>query len=207
MSYGLNYYNNMNIVAMLAQRAIMNYNMPRALNEAKNQTHLKTSVLDVEDFVKVNEIKEVTDPIFFVRNGVPTPEGLLSNEIFGITKDERSNTFAYIDLYDWFLHPLAYIEWSRMDSRIKNIVFGTKKYIINEQGDFEENENGKCGIKFLKDNFDKIKIKQTDSTKRNAKIKFLTQNKKNIFIKKYLVIPAYYRDVNSAGGGKVGVTS
>ena len=92
-----------------------------------------------------------------------------------------------------------------MDSRIKDIVFGTKKFIINDQGDFEENENGKSGVKFLKDNFSKIKIKSTESTKRNNKIKFLKDNEKNIFIKKYVVIPAYYRDVNSTGDGRVGV--
>lgn len=195
----------MSIVSILNERVLLFLNRDFAIQEASNERHLTTEVLDVEDFIKLNEVKEITDPIFFVKNGVPTPEGLLSNEIFGITKDERSNIFGYIDLYDWFLHPLAYIEWSRMDSRIKDIVFGTKRFIVNDNGDLEENENGECGIKFLKDNFSKIKIKSTESIKRNNKIKFLKDNEKNIFIRKYIVIPAYYRDVNSAGGGKVGV--
>ena len=195
----------MSIVSIMNERALFLLNRDFAIQEASNERHLQTEVLDVEDFIKVNDIQEVTDPIFFVKNGVPTPEGLLSNEIFGITKDERSNIFAYIDLHDWFLHPLAYIEWSRMDSRIKDIVFGTKKFIINDKGDFEEDENGQCGIKFLKDNFSKIKIKSTESTKRDNKIKFLRDNAKNIFIRKYIVIPAYYRDVNSSDGGRVGV--
>lgn len=195
----------MNIMSMLNDRALIALNKDFAIQEAANETHFKTEVLDVEEFVKVNNVKEITDPIFFVKNGVPTPNGLLSNEIFGITKVERSNIFGYIDLHDWFLHPLAYIEWSRMDSRIVDIVYGTKKFIINSQGDFEENEKGECGVKFLKDNFNKIKIKSTDSIKRDNKIKFLKNNAKNIFIKKYIVIPAYYRDVNNANGGKIGV--
>lgn len=195
----------MSIVSIMNERALFLLNRDFAIQEASNERHLQTEVLDVEDFIKVNDVQEVIDPIFFVKNGVPTPEGLLSNEIFGITKDERSNIFGYIDLHDWFLHPLAYIEWSRMDSRIKDIVFGTKKFIINDKGDFEENENGQCGIKFLKDNFSKIKIKSTESTKRDNKIKFLRDNAKNIFIRKYIVIPAYYRDVNSSDGGRVGV--
>lgn len=197
----------MSLVSVLNERATLLLNRDFAIQEANGtkQTHLKTEVLDVESFIKVNNVKEITDPIFFIRNGVPTPEGLLSNEIFGITKDERANIFGYIDLYDWFLHPLAYIEWARMDSRIKDIVFGTKKFIVNDQGDFEESEDGKCGVKFLKDNFDKIKIKSTDSIKRDNKIKFLKNNAKHIFIKKYIVIPAYYRDVNSTGDGRVGV--
>lgn len=195
----------MNIVSMLNERSIMLLNRDFVIQEASKESHFRAEVLDVEEFVKVNNVKEITDPIFFVKPGVPTPEGLLSNEIFGITKVERSNIFGYIDLYDWFLHPLAYIEWSRMDSRIKDIVYGTKRFIINSQGDFEEDEKGQCGVKFLRDNFDKIKIKSTDSTKRDNKIKFLKNNAKNIFIKKYIVIPAYYRDVNSTDGGRVGV--
>lgn len=200
----------MSIVSILNERALLQLNQNNSdknvINEASNnEKHFKMEVLDVEDFIKINNVKEITDPIFFIKNGVPTPEGLLSNEIFGITKEDRANRFGYIDLYDWFLHPLAYTIWSRMDSRIKDIVFGTKKFIINDKGDFEENENGKCGIKFLKDNFNKIKIKSTESKKRDNNIKFLESNEKNIFIKKYMVIPAYYRDVNSSNGGKIGV--
>ena len=195
----------MSLVSLFNERSLMLLNRDLVIQEAANEKHLRTEVLDVEEFIKVNNVKEITDPIFFVKNGVPTPEGLLSNEIFGITKEERANIFGYIDLYDWFLHPLTYVEWSRMDSRIKDIVFGTKKFIVNDKGELEENENGKCGVKFLKDNFSKIKIKSTESTKRNNKIKFLKDNEKNIFIKKFIVIPAYYRDVNSANGGKVGV--
>lgn len=194
----------MSLISMM-ERALFYLKRDFAIQEAVNESHLKTEVLDVESFIKANNVQEITDPIFFIKNGVPTPEGLLSNEIFGITKEERSNIFGYIDLYDWFLHPLAYIEWSRMDSRIKDIVFGTKKFIINDKGDFEEDPNGKCGIKFLKDNFSKIKIKSTESAKRDSKIKFLKNNEKDIFIKKYIVIPAYYRDVNSTDGGRVGV--
>lgn len=195
----------MSLVSLLNERALLCLNKDFAIQEASNERHFKAGILDVEDFIKKNDVQEITDPIFFVRAGQPTPNGLLSNEIFGITKDERANIFGYIDLYDWFLHPLAYIEWKKMDSRIIDIVYGTKKFIINSSGDFEENENGKCGIKFLKDNFSKIKIKSTDSSKRNNKIKFLKDNANEIFIKKYIVIPAYYRDVNSTDGGKVGV--
>ncbi len=174
-----------------------------AAEKKTNQQHINVEVLDVEKFIKTNNVQEVTDPIFFVRNGVPTSKGLLSNEIFGITTDERASTYAYIDLYDWFLHPLAYILWSRMDSRIKEIVFGTKKYRI-ENGDFVEDENGECGITFLKKNFDNIKIKTSESRRRNSNIKFLEENKDKIFIKKFMVIPAYYRDVLSTDG-RVGV--
>ena len=97
--------------------------------------NLDIKLLDIEKFVKANDVQEVTDPIFFVREGVPSPNGLLSNEIFGITKDERANIFGYIDLGDWFLNPLCYKVWKSMDSRIVSIVYGSKNYIVNDSGD------------------------------------------------------------------------
>ena len=57
--------------------------------------HLRAELLDPDKLVKVNDLKEVINPVFFIRNSVPTPDGLLSNEIFGITKYDRANTFAY----------------------------------------------------------------------------------------------------------------
>jgi hypothetical protein len=50
------------------------------------------------------------------------------------------------------MHPLIYKKWIRMDSRIRDIVHGTKTYIINEQGDFEESPDGKNGINFIRNN-------------------------------------------------------
>ena len=65
----------------------------KAINEAGGtlQTqfrdkHLQVRLPDVEDFIKKNDAKEVTNPVFFVRDGIPTSDGLLSNELFGITR-------------------------------------------------------------------------------------------------------------------------
>ena len=163
-----------------------------------------SGLLDVDELVKKNDIKEITNPIFFNSNKQPTSDGLLSNEIFGITKEERANTFAYIDLSRPFLHPLAYKIWSKLDSNIKEIVHGTNTFKINSAGEIVEDPSGENGIEFLKKNIDKIKIKSTDSSKRDRNIEFLKQSKKTMFITKLLVIPAYYRDVNT-DNGKMGV--
>lgn len=178
-----------------------------SVNEDTNidsQKHVIITPLDVEKFVKANNIKEVSDPIFFIRDNVPSPDGLLSYEIFGTSKEERANTFAYIDLHGWFMHPLVYKLWSRMDSRIRNIVHGTKKYSIDENGDFIEDEHGKSGVKFLKDNMNRIKIKSTESRSRDKKINFIYKYKDVIFMNKMMVLPPYYRDVHTTGGN-VGV--
>ena len=74
--------------------------------------YLELETLDIEKFIKANKLKEVTNPIFFERPGVTSTDGLLSNEIFGITKNERSNIFAYIDLGKCFIENIMG-NWSR----------------------------------------------------------------------------------------------
>lgn len=176
------------------------------VNEAgKGTSLLEVNLLDENDFIKKNYVQEVTNPIFFVKEGIPTEDGLLSNRIFGITKQERANTYAYIDLGGIYMHPLCYKVWSRMDSRIRDIAHGTKKFSIKD-GDLIEDPNGKNGMKFLKNNIESIKIRSTTSRQRDKKISFLMSNKKHMFIDKLIVIPAYYRDADS-NVGHVGVGS
>lgn len=170
-----------------------------AKNDGKK--HFKIEPLDIDAFITANDIETITNPVFFDKYSVPTSDGLLSNQIFGITKDERAGIFGAINLGkdEVFLHPLYYRIWGKMDSRIKSIVHGTKLYKINKDGDFEEDINGECGIKFLKKNFDKLKFRRTSSAKRDAIIEFLTKFKKRAFITDMVVIPAYYRDVTTTG--------
>lgn len=168
------------------------------------EKHVEIELLKPDKLIKVNELKEITNPIFFVRDGVPTSDGLLSNEIFGISKDERGNIFAYIDLGDTFMHPLVYKSWVTMDSRIRAIVHGSGNFSIDENGYIVDDENGDSGVEFLKKNINKIKIRTTESNKRDIKIRFVEENKDKMFINSMIVIPAYFRDVNT-DGGKVGV--
>lgn len=176
------------------------------IHEANTSNHLRLGdPLDVERFVKANNVQQVDDPIFFVRDGIPTSKGLLSNEIFGITKEERANIYAYIDLGDWFMHPLVYKKWCQKDKRIKEIAHGIKKFSIGKDGDFVEDEHGQSGIAFIKNNMDKIKIKRTDSRERDDIIKYIEKYKDLIFMKKLIVMPAYYRDVQTKSSGSVGV--
>ena len=165
----------------------------------KRVEKLKLEICDVDKFVKVNNCKPITNPVTFIRNNEPSPDGLLSNEIFGITQEQRAGIFAYIDLGDVFLDPSCYKIWSRIDSRVKSIVHGTATFKVNASGELVEDPEGSNGVKFLKDNFDKIKFKRTDSNKRDLKIEYLKKNKNKMFITKYLVIPPYYRDVNTNG--------
>ena len=166
------------------------------VNEVASVNRLETELLDVDKFIKVNNLKEVYDPVFF--NGpTPSEHGLLSNEIFGITKSERAGIYAYIDLGGYFLHPLAYKTLKKLNSKIENIVHGIDTYSITETGEIIQDDNGNTGIDWLKKNFSKIKFTKNDSRSRNLKIDFINMENNKIWINKYIVIPAYYRDVDT----------
>lgn len=164
--------------------------------------HLRVELLDTDRLIKVNNIKEVTNPVFFTRNNIPTVDGLLSNEIFGITKYDRANTVAYIDLHGKFMNPLIYKTWCKLDSNIRPCVHGTKDFSINSKGELVEDENGDNGIDFLIKNIDKYKFRRTESSRRDANVDFVKGHigKPSMFISKFIVIPAFYRDVNTDKG-------
>lgn len=165
---------------------------------------LVVDLLNPNLLIKVNDLKRVSNPLFFDRNNAPTPDGLLSNDIFGITSEERRNNFAFIDLVENFIHPLYYKIWCKVDSKVRDCVHETKNFIINSQGYMEESENGNTGLKWLKANLANIKFRSTGATKRDENIAFLMYQKEKAFMSDLIVLPALYRDVQSAGG-KTGV--
>lgn len=175
-----------------------------ALEPGFNERKLSVSLADVEDFIKKNDVKEVSNPVFFIRDNIPSPDGLLSNEIFGITKEERSNLWGYIDLHGTFFHPFIYKLWGKMDRNIRSIVHGLGSFGLDHDGYIVPVENGETGINFIIKNIDKIKIKTSNSMERKNNIAFINKNRDKMFIKKMLVQPAFYRDVLT-GRGRVEV--
>ena len=167
--------------------------------------HFEVEPLDVDKLVKVNGLKEVTNPIFFNKFGQPTSDGLLSNEIFGITKNDRATTFAYIDMGEPFISPPFYKAWCRLDSKVPACVHQTDTFRINADGKLEKDPNGNNGIKWMKDNFDKFRWKENESFQHNQDLKFMKKFKDVVFITKFPIIPAYYRDVNTNDGNRVDV--
>lgn len=172
------------------------------MSETNNRNHLRVSLIDPDKLVEVNDLKEVSNPVSFIRNAIPTPDGLFSNEIFGISKYDRANTFAYIDLHDTFINPLIYKNWCKVDSNIKACVHGTKSFIIDEHGQLVEDFDGDTGIAFLKENCHKIKLKRTNSSQRDMRVSFIEKymGTPEMFITKFIVCPAYYRDINNEKG-------
>ncbi len=170
---------------------------------------MKIDLMDVERLIRTNglEGKEVTNPILFEAGNIPTPDGLLSLEIFGMTSKERKENYAYISLHDYFLHPYIYKILLRLDRKIEAVVKGTRNFSITEDGQIvEDEENGSNGCAWLYRNWDKIKFKKNNSNVRNERINLIEAYNKNvIFVKRWIVIPAFYRDVNfqNVESGKV----
>ena len=157
---------------------------------------MKVVLLDIDKFVKVNQLKEVTSPIILDRGYVPNPDGLLSTEIFGTSVKDRKETFAYIDLKCHLFQPIVYKTLLRLDRRIESIVAGTNTYSIKD-GQIVEDPKGDTGVEWLYKNWDKIKWKRNESRIRSERINFLEGYSKNeIFQTKQIVCPAFYRDIN-----------
>lgn len=153
-------------------------------------------LLDSEKFVKVNGLKEVSNPIMFDSGNVPTKDGLFSTEIFGTSSRDRKETFAYIDLYKKFINPKIYLSLIRLNRNFESVIYGTKKFII-KNGILTPDENGDTGIDWLYKVWDDIKFEKNESNQRNERIDLLKNNKKDIiFSSKFVILPAFYRDVN-----------
>lgn len=170
---------------------------------------MEINLFNFEEFIKLNSLREITDPIMLDKGYTPTPFGIFSTDVFGRTENDRKTTWAYINLYEYFFNPYVYKVIKRIDRRIESIVAGINRFIINDNGELiEDSENGFTGIKFLYDNWEKIKFKSSGSGKREERLLLLKGLKKNvIFTKYYIVSPPFYRDINlqKKQEGKLGV--
>ena len=162
---------------------------------------MNAELLDIERLVKMNDLKEVSNPIGFDRGEVPTVDGLYSSEIFGLTVNDRRYTYAYIDLGGYYLMPKAYNTLKMLNRNFEKMIYGTETFRITEEGVVEPDPEGGTGLDFLYKNWEKIKFPKNQSVKRNERIDFLTNHKKNvIFTRKWIVIPVFFRDVNRTSG-------
>jgi len=166
---------------------------------------MKVELLDTEQFIRVNRLKPVTNPVILNRGSVPTSDGLLSTEIFGLSPKDRKTTYAYIDLGGYFLQPIVYKQIKRMDRRIDSIIAGTAKYRISPAGEIIEDPDGFTGLDWLYENWEKIKFARNNSKVRSERIDLLELNPKKVLFTRFAIVePAFYRDINlqQIGSGK-----
>lgn len=158
---------------------------------------MNVDLYDTKEFIRINKLEEVSDPILFVKQGIPSLKGVLSTEIFGINVADRKSIYAYIDLHDYFLHPFIYKLLLRLNRNFSHIIHCTKNFVINNGLLVEDEENGETGIRFLYDNWENINFEKNNSLIRNERIDLLNAyDKKVLFTRYWIVIPPFYRDVN-----------
>jgi DNA-directed RNA polymerase beta' subunit len=163
---------------------------------------MKISLLDADRLIRVNKLKECSSPrLFSAGKQLFDPEGILSNEIFGINRSDRRSTYAYIDLVKPFIHPHVYQGiLKRLCNKVVYIIAGQKKYKIID-GLLQEAEDGWTGIMALYDHWDEIDWNKSSSTNERS-LKLLKLSKRDeIFVKKFIISPPGYRDVTVATGG------
>ena len=165
-------------------------------------TGLTLDILDVEKFISLNKLVPCTNPIFLDRN-MPTRDGVLSYEIFGTSQEERRNRFAYIDLHQHYMHPLAATKLGGYDRTLSKVLFSQSAYILKDGALIEDYENGRSGPEFLYEIWGKVKVRDKDTITTKELEKFFKQDRDKLFLTKWIVIPAFYRDLNTqdAGGG------
>ena len=174
-------------------------------------THLAIDI-QTEDIIDANikflEIKEVTSPIPFERGAVPTVNGLFSEVIFGVTQEERRKTWGYINLGTKVFHPYVYEILTSIQQNITDVCRGEKSWKITDSHDLVEVKEGdpdynedNTGMDWMIKNYPKIVFKKNKSRERNEKIDLLnTLKPEEAIISKWLVIPVFYRDIESKDG-------
>lgn len=157
---------------------------------------MRVWLLNYDKFVALNNIQKVSNSIMFDSKNVPTGDGLFSTEIFGTSISERRYNFAYIDLKIKFISPKAYITLTRIERNIIPLISGIKKFRV-ENGKLIPDEEGHTGLRWLYSIWDELKFEKNESSIRTERIDLLESNKKDvIFTDKFLILPAFYRDVN-----------
>ena len=161
---------------------------------------MKIDVLDIDRLIELNKLQEVDSARLFSTKMTFDPKGILSNDIFGISNNDRRSTFAYINLRRKFIHPRIY--QNVLKSMFKGIVFlvsGQKYYSIKDGVLIEDEENGWTGLSELYKHWDEIDWSKSKSANTTNKEVLINLKRDQIFIDKLLVVPPAYRDVMLAG--------
>lgn len=161
---------------------------------------MKISILDMDRLISINKLKEVTSPRLFSNKMMFDPGGILSNEIFGISKGDRRNTFAYVNLRHHFIHPHIYTNVLKsMFGAVVYIASGQKRYVIQNGWPIEDDENGWTGLENLYDHWNEIDWKKSKSVNKDNKNLLINLDRDKIFINSILICPPAFRDVMIAG--------
>lgn len=170
---------------------------------------MKIDIPDMDKLVKELNALEVTSAAINQNMAEPDPEGLGSYIIFGKPgSEERSNKFGYINLNSYFLHPQVLAALKGLKREVfKDIINGDLNYYV-DKGELVPIKPGNnpptgakagTGLTWLHSIWDQLnfKPKADDAPATRDRKTFINTLKKNeVFITKWLVMPAFYRDID-----------
>lgn len=166
-------------------------------------------LINMELFIKSNDLKQITNPISLETQGRATSNGLFSTDIFGRPgSEQRKKTWAYIDLVNVYLHPLIYKTFCQLDRKFPSFIAGDRPLGITSSGQLIPYIKNCIPVNDLNDlhkHWDKIKwIKSNKfSATKNNKLELLSITpKEDIFVTKWPVMPAGFRDVDLSANSK-----
>jgi DNA-directed RNA polymerase subunit beta' len=161
-------------------------------------------VLDVNKFVR--GLTPVTSTELKTRSGEFSPNGLLSEEIFGVEGSlDRSKKFSYINLNTKIIHTTLYRHIIKLERKLEKMFSTESSFLITSAGEIREDDNGITGIAAFIENFPKIKFRDLNSSARKTLIENLTQAYKDgtLFIDVLPVVPPDVRPVSEAESGEL----
>lgn len=171
-------------------------------------------ILNVEEMIAKYGWKQVKVANYFVPNTSENhPDGLVSNEIFGIPGTiDRKTKWGYIDLGDYFISPHVFYILQRLKKNIaSDMKQGLGIYYIDKYGEITKLEEGKSvpadalvketgtGFNWMRKNWENISWRITRDMSKTAKDQrqlLQSLSVDEVFIKSYPVMPAFYRDVD-----------
>lgn len=158
-----------------------------------------------DDVVKNLQPVEVVDVFDGLSNNFHD-QGLFSVEIFGeVGSPERDTQFSYINLNTKILNPIMYERLVKLKSLYKDIMLGTRYAEFDEiLKDFVPSTplDGDTGYAFFVKHLPKIEFKKNNSPRRNIMVDIIEKYRKNLFIDKYVVLPAGLRDLTVDDNGQ-----
>jgi len=161
-------------------------------------------ILSPDDFIrKNNSIGPISTPqIFMGRNYAYHPQGLMSEDTFGLdASPDRAKSYSWIELNCNVIHPSLFdILNKRIERKIQPLISSEKIYSIGDDGLLVEDPEGELdGFSSFIDNIQKIKFREDEKGgDRNKLIKMIYSNiKKDLFfMSKLIVIPPRYREIS-----------
>ena len=155
---------------------------------------MKLQLLDINGFIQKNNCKEVLNSKITPRGA--DPQSLWSETIFGtIGSRDRRTQYGYIQLKNNFIHPVIFNLLTVCSEYTSKIINKKSSYIVSNKR-YIEDVNGETGIAFLIRTLPDIDLQLICKKDKLESASFLEQNKHNIIIDKFIVIPASYRDID-----------